>query len=180
MTLPPLPPTTTSRYRLNYTANGLAHSIVVHNPTGTSQATALSNATALANLLKPLVFTDTVFQSVDWADLGSDVFNPLGTLNIAGTFTGNGQPVGRPWYYGFVGRSPSGRKTRFFLFGVPIPNDANFRITTSELASIATAVTALNSGTGGIMCIDASQPVWKPYINVGTHDHYVKRIRRTG
>jgi len=154
---------------------------VCHQALQTTAAQAVTNATALANLLKVLQANDTLYTSVDFAEAGSDVFNPAGTLSIAGTQPIASTPAARPLYYNFAGRGVSGRKTRLFVFGIPAGIENNWRYTTAEAASVNTVVNGLNAQTGSLALIDGSVGItWKPYANVGANDRYVKRIRRTG
>lgn len=180
MPLPALPAHTTKRYKLIYTAYSIAHSITVHMDTAAAASDATALATALANLLKPLVGPAVVFTGVQFAALGEDVFNDVATLNIAGTGAANGAGIAPDLSISFTGRSPSGRKTRMFLFGPTLPGDSNWRLTRTEWPAVGTVIDGLNNtDVGGIRVIDASKPVWHSYVNWDYNDHYVKRARRT-
>lgn len=180
MALPPLPPTTTARYKLHYAVGTLQHVLDVHVPTATTSDQAVTYGTALANLLKGICGNNVIFQAIDWAALGSNVFNQIATLNIVGAIGGaiTGEALAREC--SFAGRSLSGRKTRLFLFGVAIPNDANWRIERGEHAGVAAVIDGLNAGVGQVACIDATLPVWRPYMNYWANKHWVKRARQGG
>lgn len=181
MPLPPLPAHLTPRYRLNYSANNVLHSINVHLATPTSSSAALTAATALANLLKILCYASTSFTSVDYAEAGSDVFNQIGTLAIVGTLAGTTAAADNPRQGSFAGRSTSGRKTRLFIYGIAGGVDASYRFTRAEWPAVGTVVDGLNAGTGAIAAIDGSTTLaWKNYMNVGYNDRYVKKARRAG
>lgn len=183
MPLLPLPAHNTIRFRLNYSTGGsIRHSIICHQLPGTSQAQLITNATELANLLKPIMWTDSVFDSIDLADQGSDIFNQVAVISVAGSVAG-GQPLyQRPYYYCYAGRGSSGRKTRLFQFGISVPQDPNWRVTGAENAGVQAIINGLNSNAGQIALIDGTRTglLWKSYANLGTHDRYVKRIRRAG
>lgn len=180
MPLPALPAHNVPRYRLNYTTGNVQHAMVIHMSPLEDANNVIAYSSALANLLKPTVYTDCLFTSVDFAPAGSDVFNQVGTMSIAGTGAGTQPVTARPFYACYVARSPSGRKTRIFFFGAGVPGDLSWRITTVESAAVAAIVSGLNSGTGGIRTIDGQIPVWKPYMNYGASHRMVRRIRRTG
>lgn len=178
MALPKLPADTTSRYRLVYSVAGIVHRINVHVPTATAQADAVTLGTNLANLLKGVLPNNCIFSSIEWAQLGSNIFNPIASLNIAGTVAGSTSTMNTPGYLSFVGRSLSGRKTRLFLFGVQAVNDNNWRVEGPENTAVQAVITGLNSGTGSVACIDGTMPVWKGYANFGYHRHFVKKARQ--
>lgn len=178
MPLPALPDSTTARYRLVYTADGITHRIQAHRPLQDTSAASITDATALANLLKVLVPTNVIFTGVEWADIGSNVFNLVATLNIAGTVATALTVADHPRFGSFVGRSNDGRKVRMLVFGVSGGADNTWRFTRQEYAAVGTVVDGLNTGTGNVRTISSGTPVWKNYMNLGYHDRYIRKARQ--
>ena len=142
------------------------------------QGDAVTNGTALANLLKPVMGTNCSFTGIDYAPEGSDIFNPAATLSIAGTGSFTVPATSTPYQISFTARSGSGRKTRLFVFGTNASIDTNWRIEQSESTAFGAIMSGLASGVGGITCIDGSVPIWHAYANVGANDHWVKKVRQ--
>jgi hypothetical protein len=176
----PLPATNTPRYKLLYSSLVGNHAIVVHQDPATTQSQAITNATALANALKPLLQSPNKFTGIQWAIQGSDVFNDVATLNITGTGAAGENQLDRPFCVTLTARAPTGRKTRVTLFGSARRSDANWRVTTTESTTVATLISAMNAGAGDVRTIDGQIPIWHSYVNVTAHKHYVRRVRQTG
>lgn len=174
----PLPATNTPRFRIHYTTANLQHTICLHQAPTVDAAGAVTNATALINLLKQALYAGSVFTLIDYAPTGSDIFNPAATVNIAGSVAGALPAQDAPISASWTGRSLSGRKTKFLLFGAALPNDVNWRYEPTENTAIANIITGLNNGVGDIRTIDGLLPAWHPYANISANRHWVRRARQ--
>lgn len=177
--LPKLPGYNTIRYKLTYSFGSLRHSITVHVVDGTTENTAINAAGQLATLLKPILATTTVFDSVMFAAKGSDVFNTVATLSVAGTGGAGAGGTQQAVQVVFTARSNTGRKTRISVFGTALSVPSNFRFTEAGVPAIGTIRQGLTAGTGNIVCIDASTPLWHSGATCGYNDHVAKLLRRT-
>jgi hypothetical protein len=178
MPLPALPANLVQRYKLRYQVQGNQHSITVHMSTTGTSSDAGTNGTALANLLKTILPSNGSFVGVDFAAAGSNVFNPVVTLSIAGTGAAASGTINTPRAASFVGRNANGRKIRLFIIGVDLAADTNWRVEIAEDTRVSAIVTGLNAGTGDVRCIDGVAPLWRAYVNIKYMDHWVKAQRK--
>ena len=76
----------------------------------------------------------------------------------------------------FVGRSSTGRRARWAIFGYKNAY-SEFRLTSAESADIATVVDALDASPTRFLAIDGNLPTWYPYANVKAWDYWVGEAR---
>lgn len=125
--------------------------------------------------------------SVDYADIGSEVFLPTAATAVGEVQTGDDTetPLTAATLVSFSGRSVGGI-SRFFLRGLHCTTYssayADFRLSTAENAAVLAAIEDLDPDTGGLgsmLCATDNEPVlyWKPYMNVSVSRRYVNHAR---
>jgi len=172
-----LPPSNTVRYFLDYTVNGIEHTIQMRVGAGATDGGASSSFSAFLATLSPNFYLINVI-GMRKANLGSDVTNPVtytGTTSFgSGTASDN---LARAAFLSFVGRSTDGRRVRIFVYGTKITAEGDYRVDVSEAAEVDSAVFLLNSATGVFLTISGLQPVWKAYANEGVNAYWQRRSR---
>lgn len=177
MPLPPLPESNTARYFLDYEGPYGKHSAQFRaNPAG-DPASVVPTIQSFINTLKPAIHTDTTFTGVRYADVGSNISNPLGFAPVSGTATGTLATEHYPRFFAFWGRGPDGRELKLTFYGGNIGVTSDYRIGPGENSTIAACVLYLNT-TSVFTTISGSRPVWKQYANTG-YNAYFQRKRRT-
>lgn len=116
---------------------------------------------------------------------GSTVTLPAVLPPGLATFAGTGPNLAadaeaREWT--LQGRSPtSGRRVDLSLYGIALPNPANFRIQAGGGATwLVNAVEALNVNSdagNGFVAIDNSAANWYAYMNMNYNSYWERRIR---
>lgn len=175
MPLPPLPPSNTERFRINYTVGGKPHDFQVRTD-GVSPSAVGTRVhdflTALAPALNLVSIT-----TVEYAAGGSNIFNIVTSGIEAQTFgSGAGTGSAIPNDVNFIGRSTGGRRVRLMVFGLKV-DAADYRFLPGENAAIDAAIVELQSGTNAFLAIDNVKPVWYTYANAGVNAHWQKAIR---
>jgi len=178
MPLSPLPESNTKRYFLVYTADTVEHRAQIRVANTVSDAAAVLELAGLITDIQALLYVSTHFNSLEVADEGSDIRNPVsGWTAITGSGDADEPDINRPLSHSFVGRSPTGRKVRLFLFGTQFGTPTEWRVTPGGGSAITTAIARLNSTASFYLAIDGSKPIWYPYVNVKYNDHYVDAQR---
>lgn len=127
------------------------------------------------------------FISVDYADIGSEVFLPTSATAIGEVQVGDGTetPLTAATLVSFSGRSVGG-VGRFYLRGLHVTTYSSeysdFRLSTAENAAVLAAVDDLDPDTGGLgsmLCATDNEPIlyWKPYMNVSVSRRYINHAR---
>lgn len=170
----PLAPSNTARFRFHYTTVGQNHTLQIRS---TSSPVAVGEF--FRNIMEALgtsIFSLTL-NSVDFAAIGSDIFNPIVTGQEGEVWgTGPGADFNTPWALTFIGRTTGGRRVRMAVFGYSTLS-GNYRVNPTESILVDAAIDALQAAAGGIIGIDGLTPVWYEYANVQVNDHWVKEIR---
>lgn len=182
MALPALDPTNTERWFLDYTAQGVAHTVImrVAAPQDASDVAAAFH-TFLTALAEGLVEVSIV--GLRKAAAGSNVTVPQSTSGLDPSYgTVSPSDVNKPLQVTFTGRSNDGRKTRVGMFGYFTQNDASWRKTVAEENEVADTVDALGtlSAGGFFVSISGARVFWHQYMNLGYNDHFVKIARQGG
>lgn len=176
MPLPVLPASNTARYKFFYHNATHPHVTTIrafgtHSPSNVgAQFDVL--LTALAGQIEA-----TTLDRVEFAPVGSNIFNPVVTGFEGNTYgSGTSNPTNAPWFYGFVGRTSGGRKSRFMIFGA---NDlgTNYRFSPGENAAIDAAVLVPQASANAFGGIDGAKPVWYGYVNAGADAYWQRKGR---
>jgi hypothetical protein len=173
-----LPESNTTRWWLDYTVSGQAHSMLMRT---TTDKTAAQVSTVFSGFFD-LLDTASVYQidvtGMRKALVGSNVTLPqtyLGTTQFgAGTAIGNDF---RAKTFSFTGRDDTGHKIKLFVFGAITQADGDYRLQVGTDTHIDQVVDYLNALNGFWNTINEGHPVWNAYANVGFNDHWIKRAR---
>lgn len=175
--MPALDPNTTARVKIIY-QNAVAEHVAlirVFEPASVPNATDAFEAmtTALTAL-----FGFSEVTGVQFAAEGSDIFTDVPASTLLGHTWGSGAVTteNNAVALNFVGRSSTGRRVRFALFGYN-GTTSNYRLTGAEEADVADAVAILEADADLFRAIDGTNPVWKPYANIKAFDHWVGQAR---
>lgn len=178
-------PTFTPRWKGNYVAAGVQHSIQGRGPRGTT----FSDMQFFAGFMDELFGAVTAVLADDfaWVDASialtdSDVFLPATTpTGVTGTVDTTGiAPRKRIRALTFSGRTATGR-SRISMFGIMLDDDlatdegGDGLVTVAELAGIATIVTRLNSSYRGN---SGDLAAWHNRGTYKENDHLLKLVRR--
>lgn len=176
MALTALPEDNTARYFLRYTVAGFEHVMTQRVSAGITDSDAIAAYEDFLATLEDLVYLATIV-GLEKSASGSNVRNPV-TWTGAPQFGADAAPDGsQASSVSFVGRSFDGRKVRLFAYAFKGSFPTDFRLTNGENASVASAVAVLNGMSGTFLTISGQHPVWRPYMNVGVNDHFVKESR---
>lgn len=176
MPLPPLPPSNTLRYFMDYHNVQNAHTFMVRANAIVSPATmgGLVNSifTQAANICASITF-DTMRVAV----AGSDVTNPV-VCGFEGTVYGalGATEFSEVTSLNFIGRTSGGRRTKFQIFGFR-NSVSNWRLTSGEDARVLSIVGTANTGTNVFLGIDGIKAVWYPYANVSANAYWQRAER---
>lgn len=191
MPLGPLPVTNTARYFVDYKSNGVGHTMLYRYlaPGGGGEPTTtfIARVATLLNDIKSLLPTDFTISGARYAALGSTVTLPA-TAPAGPAGTGTPQAYQKPAYFSFVARSRTGRRIRWTFLGSAYVSASaaaaqDYRVTSAELAAVATAVTNISGwcglgGTDGLYGIDGtSGAIVKPYIDLGYSAYWTRTSR---
>lgn len=170
----PLPPNSTARFNVNYTSGGNQHSFQLRSTA--SPAAVGFVVDNFLNALSTAIF-QVVIDNVDFAAIGSNVFNPVVT-GIEGNIYSAGIPAGenRAWALNFIGRTSGGRRVRLMLFG-PTLLTTDYRYIAGEAGFIDAGRASLVAAGGQILGIDGLTPVWKTYVNTLANAYWQKELR---
>lgn len=180
-------PNFTARYRVRYSSLGKTHSMTWRVVNTVTDPTALAaKVSGFLDDMAPNLFADWTIIGAEFALADTDVFlpavapdNPTGAVSTAGSHISDAA-----FQMGFVGRSSAGGKARMFLYGTNIAVDIadargnDFRIQSSELASVSDAIVRLNETAPALVANDNHVAVWYEYANMKYNDRWVRRLRR--
>lgn len=176
MPISALPASNTKRYKLNYEVGGLQHSVIMRVGNAVTDSTASNAFSTLLSLITDELWSLTVL-GMEVAVSGSDIFNPATYSGDTAFGLGAGGLEESVRAASFTGRTATGRKSKFFIFGYKLETSGNARTTSAENGDIDAAVGELNSSAGVWLAIDGTQPVWHAYVNIDHNDHWVQKIR---
>lgn len=177
MPLAPLPEDNTARLFVNYTHDGVGHEAQFRALSPFTQSDVVAWTHSFLDDNKALFGTNVIFNSADWAAMGSNVRNPVSWATITGTATPLSDPARFSRSISFVGRSPDGRKLRLFFYGAKFGPDNTYRVEASEDADLAAAITDLNALTSRVGTISGSAPIFKPYVNIRNNGYWQTELR---
>ena len=173
-----LPPNGTPTAFLRYT-NGFARHVTQFRfapevlPEDAQQMVA-----AFVDVARLLLSPDGVFDQLDYREANSDVTYPLPWSGVPGAFTSVGTLIDRPRFVSWVGRSTNGHKVRITMFpGVAVNPTNNYRLEPGEVTICDDVLTLLRGTSVDFRAIDAGQPIWKNYTNVGLNSYFQRKAR---
>lgn len=178
-------PNFTCRLKFTYAVLGLQHTLLWRLPRGTVAPNAW--VTKFQNFLSTfssLRYTNFTIIGAEFSEEDSDFFVPTiaptpdaGSLALPTQFISESTAAAS-----FVGRSSAGHKAKFHLFGTAFTPEGsgvtadNFRLTTSEVVLLGSAIGDLNAAP--VLVANDNNPVsWYPYVNSKYMDHWVKAVR---
>jgi len=179
MALPPLPPSNTERWFLDYSANDEQHTMLMRTPDEKTAGEIAEAYDLFLNGIAGNLSTITII-GLRHSAAGSDITNPESTTGLSTTYgSGVGSVINVPLQITFPGRGRDGRKLFVSVFGWTSANDDSWRILSSEDADVASGVAILNSlsASGFFTTISGSRAFYKPYANVGYNDYWVGQAR---
>jgi hypothetical protein len=139
-----------------------------------SDATAISNFTAIVAALGPIVSNDTTFAGVYVAANGSNVRNPVpGFTPFTGAAGSIVPGTSQVMSWCISGRAPSGRKSKVFIYGLFLAVPDTWKqdpLTTAELQGFQGL---LNSQSDFWLTIDGTKPTWYFRATVSPNDHWI-------
>lgn len=170
----PLPVDSTARYKIIYTNSGKQH---VQDIRYVGTLASFDSELAAVWSAMSAQLKATVIDDVQFAALGSNVFNSVASSLVSNTY---GSGVGTVPYVGlfnsFIGRSSGGRRARIYFFGA-VDTGTDYRYVAGENAAIDATVALLNAVGSGIVAIDNLKPVWKTYANGGYNAYWQRESR---
>jgi hypothetical protein len=171
-----LPPSNTARYKLQYTVGGLQHEVQnLVGPAVDNNSASLAFVQLFTRLNADLYLVS--IQGMTFAPAGSDIFNPVAYSGALSFGAGAPAPEQAIRSISFVGRTPTGRKARHFVYGFKANLTDNMRITIAENANVAAWITDLATYAAQWLAIDGVKPVYAGYGNLDYNDHWQKEIR---
>lgn len=173
----PLNPNNTARVKVEYQNAIAAHSFIIR-VSDVSFVTALEGQLSIILARLTGLYDFSEITGVQFAAQGSDLFFPH-PPGLLGGFTWGSGPATvetNATALTFTGRSLTGRRVRFAIFGYSDPL-TQFRLTSAEDARIADTVTDLGASPTRFLAIDGNLPTWNPYANVRAYDHWIDEAR---
>jgi hypothetical protein len=173
-----LPPSSTKRWWLDYTVNGDSHSILMRADAGQSAAQVSGVFSTLLTGFGDANLYQYDVTGLRYAEVGSDVSLPAPYTGDAQFGTGTAVSTDqRAKTLSFTGRDVAGHKVKFFMYGIKMQAQGDYRISIGEDVAIGAAITYLTNLTEHFWTIAGLQPIWNGYANVGWNDHWIKRAR---
>ena len=177
------------RVRMHYRVQSFDHSLMARGPVAGDETDAVAIAgklAALVNTQNASRYTDWALLGYDWCPAGGDIWFPVdagedGVVDAGEASTSGRIAAAAAAQLRFEARSASGSKASYTLFGTtwdPSDTPANdFRVTTTEHATIAAFVTGLTELSPSFVAIDAGVIIPKLYANVKYNDAIMKQLR---
>lgn len=177
MPITPLPPSNTKRFWVVYTYGPHLHKMQVRTTNDFPDASALANLQFDLNLIASEMRNEWAAVGLEVAAAGSDVRNPVaGWTTISGTggITTQAQHFIRT--VSIRGRSASGRKVKYLLFGSTLGETDDFEITPG-VGGFSTLIASMESRASMYLAIDGSKPVLRSNLLEDYNDHWEKVVR---
>lgn len=170
-----LPASNTARFKLRYNDGFNEHALVMR--ANTSNAHTAAQALDAFLVAHGAVIAQITIVGLEYAPIGSDIFNPV-TWDQSATYgTGTLAALERPYTYSYTGRSTGGHKCKVFLFANNVHGTGSWRIPTATGNFVEEALAALVTFSSCFLAIDGLVPVWHAYANQGANDHWMRKAR---
>lgn len=179
----PIDPTTTWRYKVEYTGPAGTHHALFHGLLdGGALADLRGDVADYVDLATALQWNGTVWSSAQYAIPGNAFFSddpdwdPI-TASTAASYTSGSNPS---TFLNFVGREIGGPvRAKLYLFETFLVGDNNLRYLAGEVAGVDAVITELNSVDSSLCSIAGNLITWKTYANLGFNDYLTHRARRS-
>ena len=173
----PLAPDSTPRVWIDYEVGSYNHTLQIRHTEDVAPEDVIPAFNDFITACGILFFAST-FVGARYAAGGSHISVPLaGSWPVGWGDTAAGRKDSAN-YVDFIGRSADGRRVRMAVFGAKNQNlGDDYRMTSVESAPMFAGVGELNSHPGIFVSINAFQPVWYPYANLGTNAYWRNHIR---
>lgn len=173
----PLNPNNTDRLKVFYQNSQAEHIAMIRLVAQDGLAEAQTVFTAVTTALD-VAYSFSEVTAVQIALEGADIFLDVPGATLIG-YTWGSDPAteeSNATALTFVGRSSTGRRARFALFGYKNAL-SEYRLTSAESEGIEDSVAAMQGAADSFFAIDGNTPVWKTYANVKAYDHWVDVAR---
>lgn len=173
----PLPPSSTERWKYTYQNAIAEHSLTFRLVEGSTIADADSVMSALAVYFDDVV-VETTITGLEFAAIGSDIFNPVAGSDMVGSEFGvnEANPTTNSVAATFVGRSVDGRRARLSVFGW-FGGVSNYRLTVAEDPDLGVLIAFLNNPSTPLITIGGLGVIYKQYFDIKSNDHWVAEAR---
>lgn len=173
----PLPPSSTERWKYTYQNAVTEHSVTFRLVEGSAIADADSVMNALAVYFDDLV-TESTITNLEFAAIGSDIFNPVAGSTMVGTTFGTtaANPTNNAVAATLIGRSADGRRSRLSIFGWFGAVSA-YRLDVAEDPDLGVLLAFMNNPSTPLISIGGLGVVYKQYIDIKSNDHWVAEAR---
>jgi hypothetical protein len=144
---------------------------------GSSVADADAVMNALITYFDDLI-VETAVTGVEFANTGSDIFNPMTGSTVVGTSFGStvANPANNAVAATLIGRSSDGRRARLSMFGW-FGAVSDYRVTVAEDADLAILLAFMNDDDTPLITIGGLGVIYKQYIDIKANDHWVAEAR---
>lgn len=177
MPLPALSDDNTRRIKLTYQGNSGEHTLQLRPAPSLTVGGCLALAQDVVAVLRTLQWSSASWSIVELAAAGSDVFDPIGVLNVTGAQGGEPQANQRAAFLTFGGRAPGGRRWSIKLFETYLTPPSNFRYEASENAGVDAVLTELQALAGAYTTIGGTTPLLYTYVNAAHHAYWQQEYR---
>jgi hypothetical protein len=177
--LPPLPENNTDRYFLDMDTAVDQYTIQVRTDSGITLAAFDTAITPIFTAMGPLM-PQTFVSSVRFQAADTVVSSPVASEHIGEELgSGTATKANVPRFLSFQGRSGSGRRVSWFIFGVSLAFPEDYRIPIGLNANIENVYFALSAADTIFQCVSLENPTWYAYANCGFNSYKERRNRRS-
>lgn len=173
-----LPPSNTRRLWVNYNDGVNDHSIMFRGDTDVGAGDLMTVADDFLTALSPGMYA-IIVTSVEFADVGTNIRNPVTWTGSSGYGTGVMPAVNAPREVAWEMRSADGRLGSYSMWGLNFATPAAYRILygieTEMDDAYAVLVAAHNVGT--LCTISGARGVLKTYYNVNFNSYWEEAAR---
>lgn len=178
MPLSPLPPSNTKRYFIGIRDPLAEHHIQVRVADTVSDAQAIIDLGFTVSLLQPVTYNDYAYHELLVAENGSDIRNPVAGWIVRPGLAALDQPdEDMPLMITGRGRSSSGRKCKFSLWGQVFVRDEDWMYDPVAESDHDAFLDIVQTTPSYFLAIDGSKPVWRDDFTVDYNDHWVQEQR---
>jgi hypothetical protein len=177
MPLPPVEPSNTQRYWVDYTVAGHGHTLQMRTTDTVLDADAGATMAAFFAALTSqlLVLTIDGFRK---AEINSNISFPVVWPGDDTYGAGAGDPYQSAHFMDFVGKGSGGRRVRASVFGVALEQfGGDYRMSAAESTVVADTIAVLTSDVEMWLDIGLNNPVWHNYANMGVNAYWRNKIR---
>lgn len=174
----PLPPQNTARHWIDYNDGYNDHSLLVRHGPAVSSIEVLNSVVPFFEAIAPLLYLITI-TGARAAPINSVLSVPVAWPGAA-TYGAFLMPEDlTPRQLCFLGRTSTGRRARWFLFGYNEPPPGPFRLTQTDHAEIGEAIQAIISAQAEdvFLAIDGNDPQMYPYADVNYNSYWEAEAR---